>query len=246
MMDTQTPAEMAKPTILHDWFVDRLEKMEDSTLYFKGAWKNQIMFIRDQLSPAFGRDSKTLVFGTHTSKSTELPVYVLPTSLGTIELRGNYHDYEVCVELFQPLYNWNNAPTRPARFFQGMTRQFKNPWTSGVRTFSFEVWNAYELYHTLMSLKAAVEADTKEHPQQDNSFTLYTVCTPEELAMAMATTDKNPSEIHPFADKLCMINAKSWRGPIALAMIWPKGDEWEALLEPYKKYINRWLESQES
>lgn len=82
----------------------RAKLMDASDLIWKGSWNSQIIDIRDRIHPCFVNkyeDRKTTpveVVATHTSKSTELPVYYIRGDNG-IEawMRGNYYNWQVSV-----------------------------------------------------------------------------------------------------------------------------------------------------
>lgn len=152
---------------LHQWFLDRLEAMEHSDLIAKEAWKQQIMFVRDTLIHVVGRRKHTSVKvrSTHWSKSTELPVYLLHASWGGMEMRNNYHNWTVCVELRANCH----LDLRDDQFMQklaypdyldygGMRRQYE-PWTTTVdaRRFAFACNSNYDLYALLAYIHCEIE-----------------------------------------------------------------------------------------
>jgi hypothetical protein len=107
---------------LQIWFDNWRAEYDSSTLYFKNAASEQIMFVRDVLAPLFWAgvpyselasegeprgDCKItgFVIGEHRSKSVRLPVYLLErTDLGLqFVMRGNFHDWKLSVTSERPI-----------------------------------------------------------------------------------------------------------------------------------------------
>jgi hypothetical protein len=164
---------------LHDWFCERCEFMEASTLFYRGAWKDQCLFVRDVLSYRLGLvsaptirrrlglvstptirlpDHGTVhVSGTHHAKSTELPVYWMDLPWATIEMRDNYADWNVAVKskvgaIGADLSGLVQADSS-CLFYQGMTMR-PAPWTLDNREhFAFCVRDRYDLVVALHQLQ---------------------------------------------------------------------------------------------
>jgi hypothetical protein len=94
---------------LQRWVSEHVVKDE---MLWKGAWGDQIQFVRDTLVGLFSaglyyEDIAAIpdVISTHRSKSIELPVYELKRSdIGlTLYLRGNFHDWKLSVVSERPI-----------------------------------------------------------------------------------------------------------------------------------------------
>lgn len=73
-------------------------------MLWKGAFGNQIMFVRDRLVPVFGaglsyeqQQAVATVISTHYSKSIKLPVYQLTRPDLAIVLRNNFDNWKMSV-----------------------------------------------------------------------------------------------------------------------------------------------------
>ena len=159
---------------LYAWFIERYEAMEGSDYIYKGAWSSQIMFVRDTLTFMLGaRPQPTkpdgspcptvVVSGTHTSKSTELPVYLFDLPWGTVEMRDNYHDWNVSVTSKAGPIDWDASGLLHEGhagylFFQGMTTQHAAYSFEPSSAFSFCVADRYRLWAALFSIKRAAES----------------------------------------------------------------------------------------
>jgi hypothetical protein len=94
---------------LQKWVSEHVVKDE---MLWKGAWGDQIQFVRDRLVGLFSaglhyEDIAAIpdVISTHTSKSIQLPVYELKRDdIGlTLYLRGNFYDWKLSVVSKRPI-----------------------------------------------------------------------------------------------------------------------------------------------
>lgn len=144
---------------LHQWFTARLDEMEASSYFAKDAWKQQIMFVRDNLPYMLGCASHqaVTVHSTHCSKSTELPVYTITTAWGVIEARNNYYNWTVCIELNEGQHLRLGSDDFVRMYagssylgFEGMVRQYPAwPDAGDSGKFAFSCFSDYALYSIL-------------------------------------------------------------------------------------------------
>lgn len=156
----------------------------DGKMLWKGAWGNQIAFVRDQVSALIGagiryndprRDELLSVISTHRSKSITLPVYEFsrPDYGLRIILRNNFYNWKMSVICTTPIEcnfdglfhttppvepTYTGDPLNPA-YFEGFPEDLVfGYYYSDQRQFSAEIGTDYELITSLFLIMRSLGA----------------------------------------------------------------------------------------
>ena len=134
-------------------------------MFAEPAFWTQVMFVGDRLAPYLtrepaadltGRQNRVTVVGTHRSKSVDCPVYEIKTAWGRIQMRNNFHDWNVTVISDKPITLDASTLQFIHRdlgycYFQGMTEKAEF-YAPGCCSFSFSCTSHYDLYAFLRGL----------------------------------------------------------------------------------------------
>lgn len=136
----------------------------ENLIYKNGYWE-QIIFVRDTISPLFVNSykeyeqSKKEVVSTHTSKSVLLPVYKITFPIGlTLIMRYNFYDWKVSVDSpkeidvdFHNLFNPNEKIQ--SCYFEGATDEIiYDSYSNNKKKFTVELNSGFYNIYTFMWL----------------------------------------------------------------------------------------------